>query len=358
MFEKVTEFIEEIRKTGIPSADCIIYHGGKQVYRYMSGYADEAKTKPISGNETYNLYSCSKPVTVAAALLLYERGLLDLDAPLYEHLPEYRAMNVKTEKGIEAAKEHIKIRHLFQMTAGFDYDLGSEAVKKTRAEDPACPTRLFVKNLAELPLNFEPGDRWNYSLCHDVLAAVVEVISGKRYGEFVRENIFEPLGMKDSTFHFPEADLSRMADEYRYNTESKAYENMGKACPYRFGDEYESGGAGMIGTVEDYMRFLEGMRKYEVLKPETVRLMTGDVVDKYAERTCWDFIKTHHYGLGVRCPRAEAGTTEYGWGGAAGAYLSIDEANELTVFYAQHVLSSPAQSIRSNLYDMALECLK
>lgn len=264
-------------------------------------------------------------------------------------MPEFKEMTVKTDDGIKKAENQILIKHLFEMTAGFSYDCYSPQLKKAIEEtNGKCPTREVMNYLAKEPLLFEPGDRWEYSLCHDVLAAFVEVVSGEKFETYVKKNIFDVVGMNDSTFMLPETEIETIAPQYRFE-DGKAV-NVGKQIvTYKIGNEYASGGAGGISTVDDYIKFLECLRTYKLLKPETVKLMMSDRLTDEQKRTYWTK-DTHGYGLGVRCPKGDERYIDFGWGGAAGAYLAIDVQNAISICFATHLLSSPAQGLRSMLY--------
>ena len=349
MFEKTKEFCDSFLKLGVPGFDLVVYQDGKCILRYMNGYSDLENKVKMNGTERYNIYSCSKVITCVAALQLWERGLFSLEDKLSDYMPEFTEMTVKTENGIRKAEKNILIRHLFEMTAGFSYNCVSPQLMNARREtDGRCPTRETMRYLAKEPLLFEPGERWNYSLCHDVLAAFVEVISGEKFEEYVRKNIFEPMGMTNSTFMLPDSELDSIAEQYR--VENGENLNIGKNIfNYKLGKEYASGGAGCISTTTDYVKFLEGLRTYKLLKPETVELMMTDRLTEKQKETYWPR-NNHGYGLGVRCPKGDERYIDFGWGGAACAYLAIDMKNGISVYFSAHQLSSPAQGLRSMIY--------
>ncbi len=348
MFEKLTKFCDLFLEMGVPGYDILVCKDGKPVFRCYNGYSDLENKIKMTGKERYNIYSCSKPITCTAALQLWEKGLFSLDDKLSDYMPEFAEMTVKTEEGIKKAENPILIKHLFEMTAGFSYALTSPALMQCRAEtEGKCPTRETMRYLAKEPLLFEPGDRWEYSLCHDVLAALVEVVSGEKFEDYVEKNIFTPLGMKDSTFMLPDEALDTLAEQYRF--EGGAPKNVGKRIAYKIGSAYASGGAGGISTVEDYMKFLEGLRTHKLLKPETLALMQTDRLTEHQKRTYWSR-ETHGYGLGVRCPIGVPHYTDLGWGGAAGAFLAVDTENAISVYFGTHLLSSPVQGLRSMLF--------
>ena len=349
MFEQLKKFCDTFLELGVPGFDLVIYKDGECILRYMNGYSDLENKVKMNGNERYNIYSCSKVITCTAALQLWEKGLFSLEDKLSDYMPEFKEMTVRTDDGIKKAENPILIKHLFEMTAGFSYDCYSPQLKKAIEEtNGKCPTREIMKYLANEPLFFEPGDRWEYSLCHDVLAAFVEVVSGEKFETYVKKNIFDVVGMKHSTFMLPDTEIETIAPQYEFEN-GKAV-NVGKnITTYKIGAEYASGGAGGISTVDDYIKFLEGLRTYKLLKPETVKLMMSDRLTDEQKRTYW-LEDTHGYGLGMRCPKGDERYIDFGWGGAAGAYLAVDVQNAISIYFGTHLLSSPAQGLRSKLY--------
>ena len=348
MFEKTKSFCDYFLELGMPGFDLTIYKGGQCILRHFNGYSDLENKIKMNGNERYNIYSCSKPITCTAAMQLWEKGLFDLEDKLSDYMPEFKEMTVKYEGGIKKAQNPILIKHLFEMTAGFSYNCSSPSLQEAvKATDGRCPTRETMKYLAKEPLDFEPGERWQYSLCHDVLAAFVEVVSGEKFEDYVKKNIFDPLGMTESTFMLPDGELDGIAAQYRFE-EGKPV-NVGKAIvKFKIGSEYASGGAGCISTVDNYIRFLEGLRTHKLLRPDTLKLMTTGRLNEEQNQTYW--CKNHGYGLGVRCHKEGDIFTDFGWGGAACAYLAVDMKNEISLYFGAHLLSSPAQGIRSMLY--------
>lgn len=348
MFTKLIQKLDSFTKMGTPGYDCVVYRKGVCIFRRFSGYSDAVNKIPMNGKEVYNLYSCSKVITCTAALMLYEKGLFKLEDKLSDYMPEFKEMYVKTADGIKKAEKSITIENLFCMTAGFSYDLNSPMIQKCKEDtNSRCQTRELMKYLAKEPLLFDPGECWGYSLCHDILAAFVEVVSGMRFGDFVKENIFKPLGMENSTFLLDDSRLDIISPQYRYNKETNKTEMCPKTIVFKFGTEYESGGAGCISTVDDYIKFLEGLRTGKLLKEETIALMSTNHLNSKQRETYW--VENYGYGLGVRCSLGNDNITDFGWGGAAGAYLLIDIKNEITAFYAQHVLDSPVADFHQEL---------
>ena len=276
MFLYTKKFCDSFLEYGVPGFDLAVYKDGQSVLRYWNGYSDlEAKVR-INGTEKYNIYSCSKVITCTAALQLWEKGLFSLEDKLSDYMPEFTVMYIQTEDGIKKAEHPILIKHLFEMTAGFSYNVDSHWIRQGKRDTYGrCGTREMMCYLAREPLLFEPGDRWEYSLCHDVLAALVEVLSGEKFEAYVKKHIFDVVGMENSTFMLPDEELESIAQQYRFE-DGKAV-NVGKPIiNYKIGTAYASGGAGGISTVDDYIKFLEGLRTHKLLKPETLKLMMTD----------------------------------------------------------------------------------
>ena len=354
MFEQTKALCSQFLKMGIPGFDLIVYQNGQCVLRHMGGYADPENKIPVQGKEKYHIYSCSKLFTCAAAMQLWEKGMFSLEDKLSDYLPAFAEMTVKTKNGIEKAKNPIRIHHLFEMTAGLNYNLQTPTLKEYYAAgDGRCPTVELVNQLAKSPLEFEPGEGWLYSLAHDVLAALVEVLSGQKFESYVKEHIFDPLGMTHSDFLHPMEDWEGFARQYRYDEATGQFQPWWKNT-YRPGREYASGGAGCVSTVEDYIKFLEALRVGDViLKKETIAMMATDRLTEQQRAMYTNSDPNISYGLGMRAPARSSVRTDFGWGGAAGAFAAVDPVNHITIFYAQHVLLSPNRSLRPWLYHAA-----
>ena len=354
MFEQTKKFCDSFLTRGLIGFDLSLYHNGESVLRYMNGFSDLENEVKVSGSERYNIYSCSKFITCVAALQLYEKGLFNLDDKLSDFMPEFSEMKIQKEDSIVMAQEPILIKHLFDMTAGFSYNCNSDKIKEAIAETSGrCPTREVMKYLAKEPLLFEPGDRWNYSFCHDVLAALIEVLTNKKFYEYVEENIFRPLGMTSSTFMLLANELDTLSPQYYYYQNGTISKTSKEICSFKLGSEYSSGGAGCVSTVDDYIKFLEGVRTYRLLKPETIALMTTDHLNGDMAVNYWEK-KSHGYGLGVRCQKKDGKFVDFGWSGAAGAFAAVDIENNISLYFGTHLFSSPIQGVRTMIYRLAI----
>lgn len=388
-FTNLKQFMDRLTAWRIPGNSVVVYKDNKQVFSYQSGYASLENKIPMQGRELFNIYSCSKPTTVTAALQLYEKGYFLLDDPLYEYIPAFRDMTVRTESSeIVKAERPITMRHLFTMTAGFDYN--TNAPWRARAEERTggkMQTLEVARAIAEDPLHFHPGEKWNYSMCHDVLAAAVEAISGQKFRDYVKDHIFDPLDMKTSCYH-NDAVLAQVAEQYRYEQggESDAVKlqsghmqgsygvhvNVGKRTLYYvFGEEYDSGGAGITTSIEDYAKLANalsnggvGATGEKILGAGTIELLrTNQLTPEQRANYSWNQLFGYGYGLGVRTmtDRAKSGfngsVSEFGWGGAAGASLYVDPDLRLGVFYAHHMLNPQEAYYQPRLRNVIYSCI-
>lgn len=315
---------------------------------------------PASEQDLYTVYSCTKVMTMIAAMQLIEQGKLSLDDPLEKYIPEFARVNLAKDyvmgdpphkwpaedSSLVPARKKIYIHQLMSMTAGFSYD--TAAVVKLA--DSGDGTVGVVRAMAKMPMLFEPGERYMYSLCHDVMAAVVEVVSGMRFSEYLKKYIFEPLGAEDMYFQVPREKKHLLVDQYTYQTGSV---KPGSGLHFRVTSEYESGGAGLICNVASYSKVLDAMacggvgaNGVRILSEESIRIMSQN---RLGDVQMEDFRKMekvgYGYGLGVRTlmdgTASKGPVGEFGWDGAAGAYCVIDPVNRVSIFYAQQVVEMP-----------------
>ena len=350
MFENIKFLLDKSAELGVPCTEISIFHEGKEVFYDVRG-VKSLGGEAISPDELFNIYSCSKPITCAAALTLVEQGKISLNDDLADYIPAFGEVKVAKNGGIFKAENKIKLYNLFTMTAGLNYNIESEAVDEGKiATDGNCPTVKMMDYIAQIPLSYEPGERWLYSLGHDVIAAVVEIASGKRFGEYVKEKIFDPLGMTRSTFSLPESEVETLPEQYVYK--DKLYSQGKHIVRYKLGSEYESGGAGCVTTTHDYIKFLEGMRNEKILSREMLDLMYKDHLTD-TQRLSYDTPAGYGYGLGVRVPDASGRRTDIGWGGAAGGYLALDEKHGISLYFSQHVMQTPNKNLRKDFIEAA-----
>ena len=375
-FTKFDEHLDLMVSEGVPGIDCVVMRDHGIIHRHRAGFADMEAKRPITGDEKYLMWSVSKVATCTAAVKLVEDGVISLDDPVSKYIEEYGDLKkvVREEDGTETpapVENELKIVHLFTMTSGFSYNIDTPAIKEFRqASNGRCPTVGLARAIARSPLEFEPGTSWMYGLSHDILAAVAEVASGVRFADLVKELIFDPLGMKNSTFRKPDKkDNCQMAVQYSRDWESKRISRTDNSNFFALGPDHDSGGAGLVSTAEDCALLADalacggvGASGKRILKEETVRLMATNRLTT-EQRYCKRFREFHHlkgygYGLGVRVmldvsESGGVGTVgEFGWDGAAGSVLLADPERKISMFYAQHLLNDDnhLEELRDALY--------
>ena len=321
------------------------------------GYADiEKKTKMSPENTIFAIASMSKVVTVAAVMQLYEQGLFKMWDPVSKYLPGFKNPKIAVEKedgGYELvdAKGEVTMRQLFTMTSGVPYGWADTAAGRIRIEKEKeweesgkpMPGAVEYANLVgQLPLAFEPGERWMYGFSIDILGAVLEALTGKTLGEYLKENIFDPLGMKDTGFWVPKEKFDRIATLYHINEGLKPEERWFRTEK----PEFESGGGGLYSSLHDYSRFaqmllhggtLDGVR---ILGRKTVDLISTDhLTPEQRKGDSWDTQRGYGYGLGVRVMTnpelagINGSVGEWGWDGAFGNWFCVDPKENLTCVY-------------------------
>lgn len=351
-FEKsLTDALNRIMEENkLPGFDCSVYLHHQEVYRCMAGVSDLATKHPITHDTLYNIYSNTKVITCVAAMQLYEQGKFLLEDRLDRFFPEFSHMKVLLQDGSEVdAQNPITIRDLFRMTAGIgdgsDYaQMGMQFYQETGG---SCPSSDLPKYLAQVPLLFEPGTQYRYGICHEMLAALIQKLSGESFGDYLQAHIFRPLGMDNTAFTLDGCTSKDLANQYYYHGQDSELECKGPANCLIPPILKESASGGLISSVDDQMKFQEALCKENILlNKRTTDLMRLDQLHGTQRDGYGGTNLGMGYGLGVRTIINQAkcgspvGFGPYGWGGAAGTYGSIDPENELTIFYAQHVFGT------------------
>lgn len=354
-FTKISNYLDTLPSKGIPSVDCMIYKDHELVYRHMAGTTDANYSIPIKGDELYLMFSMTKVQTMTAVLQLVEQGKLSLEDEVSKYLPAYANLKVLVDGKEEELKTPMLVKHLLSMQSGLDYDLERPGIKRVLAEKgDAATTREIVDAFVETPLLFVPGEHYQYSLSHDVAAAIIEVVSGMTFGEYMKKNIWEPLHMERTFFAKPmNDDVEGLIKQFNCD-EQGVITPMEQSCVYQFTSNYESGGAGLISCTEDYAIFGDtiacgGISKdgVRIVKAETIELMKENLLcDASMEEIKMNMGRLGYgYGCGVQVllhpeylgSPAPAGV--FGWDGAAGSCLIMDTKNKLALVYTMHVRS-------------------
>ena len=379
-FAGLTPLLKSFVEKGPSGCACSVVYRGNTEYEEYFGLADLETNTPITPDTLYRIFSMTKVITCTAALKLYERGLYSLNDPLSEYLPDFsNPMVYRTSPNgtlsVSPALTPIRVRDLFTMTSGFPYIddtsvTGHQMMKKVDEWNTSgfkYDLQAAAKMLAAVPLCFDPGTQWRYGLSHDVLAAFVEVVSGKKYGQYLKDEIFDPLGMKNTFHRIPEDKKQNLSSFYYRKADGTMIKSTDMDQHNHTDDVFEGGGSGLLSTLGDYQRFtrmlcnngeLDGVR---ILSRKTIDLMATNHLD---DRQLADYSWPHHagygYGLGVRVmiDPAKGGCNgsigEFGWSGLLGTWMMIDRSEDLAVVYMQQLQPSleeyHAPRIRSVVY--------
>ena len=346
--KKTIAYIEKLcKEKGLSYLDVRLYKGYEELFSY--GKANGGKP---TGEEQLYLFSATKPMTVVCAMRLVEEGKLSLDDEVEKFLPAYKDTFLLDENGDRVStKNRMTIRHLLTMSGGLSYNLQTEPVQELLRKTGGKPTTAeTVSAFAQEPLSFEPGARFQYSLCHDVLAAVIEKVSGKRFSAYMDEVIFGPLGMTDSGFHIEDKGVYDM-----YDCDEKG--NVWKIQSHNrliLGENYDSGGAGVIANINDYAKFAVTLANggvtengYRLLEEKTLEEIRSTAHAELQVENAFTCVQgdEYVYGLGVRVRKQDTSwglkKGEYGWDGAAGTYLLVDPHKKIAVVIGMHLLSWP-----------------
>ena len=334
----------------IPGANLLVLKDGQEVAYCEAGYADVEQKISIQRETIYRMYSMSKPITAVAVMILMERGLIDMADPVAKFLPGFVNQHVAVENGKTSVKREMMLKDLLSMTSGLPYpdtlhQAGREAdevfhkIDERLHSEAPMTTQEIANTLGRCSLSFQPGEHWMYGTSADILGAVVEVVSGMKYGEFLKQEIFDPLKMKDTGFYVPEDKQNRLIKLYE-NVSGTFIEgqtnHLGIQYQMKNPPAFESGGAGLASTIGDYARFatmllnhgeLEGVR---ILAPKTVEYLTTGELMPWQQEDMWrgkEVLSGYTYGNLMRVMKnpgmsfVNGEIDEYGWDGWLGTYF-------------------------------------
>lgn len=362
---------EAVGRREAAGVSVLITRGKEELAFAKAGWANLEEEKSLKRNAIFRLYSQTKPVTAAAVMLLAERGKIDLMDGVDRYLPGFRNPKMLSESGeVIPAPRAPFILELLGMTAGLCYpdaDPAGQYAARVFEENQekirqggGMDTVSFCNRLGEQPLAFQPGTQWRYSTCADVLGAVVEVASGKKFSQFLREELFEPLGMKDTAFWVPAEKRKRLVTCYQRTEEGlKPFPGMHLAVGvYDREPAFESGGAGLVSTLDDYMAFGRMLMRdgkadngKRILSKASVRYMRTPQLSQRVRRGMWDGLNGYNYSCLMRvCEKpGEAGLLtrkgEYGWDGWLGTYFCNIPDQEITFLLAQNVTDTGTAAV-------------
>ncbi|HEY4025287.1 MAG TPA: serine hydrolase domain-containing protein [Candidatus Dormibacteraeota bacterium] len=367
--ERITDHLASryVQPGKIAGCQALVARHGSVAYLRSFGCADLERAAPVRDDTIWRIYSMTKPITSVALLTLYEQARFELNDPIERFLPEWRDVRVREGDGRLVAPERpITVRDLLMHTSGVGYGFDpAHPVDQLYAEadlrDPTHTLEEFSRRLAALPLKFHPGTRWHYSYATDLCGRLVEVISGRPFDQYLREVVFEPLGMVDTGFVIPEREVGRLAANYRRNADKalEVFDDPRTSVYLR--PRRPSGGGGLLSTTADYHRFVEMLRRggeldgHRVLGERTLRFMVRNHLPGGASMSRLslesDALGTGSAGIGfglgfaVILDPAEMGAIaspgEYFWGGAAATLFWVDPVEDLAVIFMTQLMESP-----------------
>ena len=383
-FNDLSNLLESFTKNGPAGCACGIARHGKTLYEGYYGLADIDGGRPIAENTVYRLYSMSKVLVCTGALILFERGKYLLDDPIYEYMPEYRHINkiVANSSGearIVPASDPMLVRHAFSMAVGLGYPGGNSVMSQEmkKVNEALVETygkynlRTQIKAMSGVPIVFEPGTHWLYGYGHELVAGMIEAASGMTVAEFLRKELFEPLGMQSTGYRFHGDIESRMATEYLRSNDGKMTKVRNMFDDYFQPDAiYEGGGSGIYSSVRDYLRFTQMMANGGEL--DGVRILGRKTIDlmrcnQLSEAQLKDFnnsyLAGYGYGLGVRtlmdpaAGNSNGSAGEFGWSGFGGTYTAIDPGEGFSLVYMQQMQPNMERYIHHRIRAVAYGCL-
>lgn len=385
-----THFAKYVDDGKLPGFHITVSRAGKLAYSTKYGHADVEKGKPIADDTIYRIYSMTKPICAVAAMILWEEGRFELHDQVKWFIPSFADQKVfrsgtLTAPRYEPVTEPMEMWHLFShtagMTYGFVYSNPVDQMYRNAGFEWGTPRDASLADicdlLAGLPLMFQPGSEWAYSMSIDVLGRVVEVLSGMSLGEFMRTRIFEPLGMNDTAFHCPGDKADRLAALYVANpADKKRLLNEAGGAGALVEPKAHLGGGGLVSTTSDYLKFAEMLRGggqlngTRILSPRTVAMMASNHLPDNADLTAYGrplFAETTFdgvgFGLGMSVTvdpvkaKVPGSVGDYGWGGAASTNFTIDPKEDLVYMIMTQLMPSSTWPLRSQLKQLVHQSL-
>ena len=362
---KISEFADrEIAAGNLAGAVTLVARNGQVVLFESAGRYGLEDDRPMDKDALFRIFSMTKPITTVAAMILYEEGAFHLGDPVAKYLPELKDMQLLIDGSPVNPQRQMTIEQLMTHTAGLTNGWHLEHPVERAYRDAAlyqsADLDAFIDKLATLPLRFEPGTRYHYSVATDVLGALVERLSGQTLEQFFQARIFDPLDMHDTFFNVPESKVARLAGGHLWNAKRQLMEPMPAGLlPPPSGVTLFSGGGGLISTARDYWRFCEMLRQggsldgVRILGPKTVQAMTmARLTPQVRNNGATEYPASHLYpgqsfglGAGVITDPAQAQVIsskgEYSWGGIANTKFWIDPEEDLVVVFMSQVMGTP-----------------
>lgn len=378
--ENITSHIERnyIDTEKIAGCQVLVSRHGYPAYAHTFGLMDRERGKPMRDDTVFRIYSMTKPITSIALMQLYEQGYFQLNDPVHRVIPSWRDQRVWVSGEGEAMETKeperpMTFRHLLSHQSGLSYGATrhpADLAYKTHGLEGRERETLdsFIDKLGNVPLRFTPGDRWMYSFSTDVCGYLVQAMSGQPFHEYLREHIFEPLGMVDTAFSVDPSSADRFAANYQRGPDKRlALIDDPVTSSYLSQPSFYSGGGGLTSTMADYARFCDMLRLggaldgERIIGPRTLELMTRNHLPGGKDLTkvaIGAFSETANEGVGfglgfaVTLDEVEAGVVgqgDYYWGGAASTIFWVDPAEDLFVIFMTQLMPSATFNFRGQL---------
>ena len=356
-------YVDEDKLAGVVT---LIARDGAIVHFEAVGQRGAEDERPMTEDALFRIFSMTKPITAVAAMMLYEEGLFQLTDPVDKFVPEFAEMTVLGEDGVvRPAEKQMTMHQLLSHTTGLSYGFNSDDTVDKLYNDAELwnseDLDELAEKLAEIPLKFEPGAQWHYSVAVDITGLVVQRLSGLRFDVFLKERLFDPLGMEDTFFNVPPGKMGRFLPNHSWDDENERLEQLESDEFVRYEDvTLFSGGGGLVSTAMDYLRFCEMLRRggeldgVRILSPKTVEYMTTDhlpgalsaiAAGESPSATIWGKGFGFGLGFGVLNDAVKSGVIgsngEYNWGGAAGTVFWIDPVEEVIAIGMIQLMGSP-----------------
>ena len=366
---KIDNLLKHFVDTGPKGCGAVVMHHGEKIYEGYAGYADEENGIKVSDNTYFRYYSCTKVFTVISLMQLYEQGKFLLNDPIEKYLPEFSNPKVyeATANGVlsvRAAKRSVTIKDLLSMQSGLTYegranqtetDINDMSDRLRKTNGFTC--REHVKELSKIPLLFDPGEGFYYGYSHDIIGALIEVLSGLSLSEYMRKNIFEPLKLNHICFFKEEINNGNIASLYTWDTDKKLIPTNDYDWQFTKSNKWESAGSGILASVHDVAKFASALAMggtlngIQIIGRKTIDLISTNQLSGKSKKDFmrtwdngWEFLRGYGYGLGVRTliEPEEGGVNssigEFGWGGMAGTYILADPKEEISISYAHQIV--------------------
>lgn len=359
------ELLHKFVKEGPVGCACAVTKNNEILYENYFGYADLEKKTLVNQDTLFRLFSMTKPIICTAGMMLFERGKFLLSDPISEYFPEYKDIMVAVtdEDGtvhIEKAKNPMLVKHAFTMSVGIPYAIGDSVTVREMNKIKNELTLKYgkydivteVKAMAKVPVEFEPGTHWLYGYGHDIVAGLIQLVSGKKVGEFLKDEIFTPLEMDNTAYRFCNNNQDRMASFYLRDESGNMMKSPAMMDEFFEPDAvYECGGAGLYSTLRDYVKFSQMLanggvyRGEQIIGTKTIDLMrTNQLNEVQLKDFSNSYLAGYGYGLGVRTMMDMAAGNfngsigEFGWTGFAGTYTSIDPKDGSSIVYMHQMM--------------------